>query len=279
MNRVRITPVGWLLSAAAWLAVLLMLILPVGVLFGQALRQGVPAALATLADEDSRAAIRLSLLVAAIVLPINAACGFLAAFALTRFDFPGRALLLVLIELPLSVSPVVAGLVWVLLFGRHGWFGPFLAAHGIRLVFTLPGILLATLFVTFPYVTRTVMPAMEARGRAQEEAATMLGAGFLPILFRVTLPEAGAALLSGILLCAARSLGEFGAVSVVSGHVPGLTETVPLRIQALYDGYETTAAFALAALLALASGLLVAVRGVVEWRRQGGAVSARDAAA
>ena len=261
------TPSGAALTLAAWIVVLLFLLLPVGLLFTEALRQGVGAAVAALDDDDILAAIRLSLLVVAIVVPINTVCGLFAAYALTRFDFPGRAALLVLIELPLSVSPVVAGLVWVLLFGRHGWFGPWLAAHGIRMVFTLPGILLATLFVTFPFVTRTVMPVIEAQGREHEEAATMLGAGFLPLFLRVTLPHVGAALISGVLLCAARALGEFGAVSVVSGHIPGLTETVPLRIEALYNGYETTAAFALAALLAIVSGLTVALRGLLDWRR------------
>ncbi len=258
---------GLALTLAAWAVVTLLLILPVGILFAQALRQGLDAALTALSDDDVLAAIRLSALVVALVVPINTVCGLFAAYALTKFDFPGRAALLVLIELPLSVSPVVAGLVWVLLFGRHGWFGPFLAAHGVRMVFTLPGILLATLFVTFPFVTRTVMPVMEAQGRQHEEAATMLGAGFVSLFWRVTLPETGAALVSGVLLCAARSLGEFGAVSVVSGHIPGLTETVPLRIEALYNGYETVAAFALAAVLAVASGLIVGMRGLIEWRR------------
>lgn len=261
------TPSGLALTLAAWAVVTLLLILPVGILFAQALRLGLDAALTALSDDDVLAAIRLSALVVALVVPINTVCGLFAAYALTKFDFPGRAALLVLIELPLSVSPVVAGLVWVLLFGRHGWFGPFLAAHGVRMVFTLPGILLATLFVTFPFVTRTVMPVMEAQGRQHEEAATMLGAGFASLFWRVTLPETGAALMSGVLLCAARSLGEFGAVSVVSGHIPGLTETVPLRIEALYNGYETVAAFALAAVLAVASGLIVGMRGLIEWRR------------
>ena len=261
------TPSGALLASAAWLVVAVFLVLPMALLLAEALRQGLGAAIAALADDDALAAIRLSVLVAAIVVPVNTVCGLFAAYALTKFDFPGRATLLVLIELPLSVSPVVAGLVWVLLFGRHGWFGPWLASHGIRMVFTLPGILLATLFVTFPFVTRTIMPVMEAQGREHEEAATMLGAGFLPLFLRVTLPGIGTALISGILLCTARALGEFGAVSVVSGHIPGLTETVPLRIQALYDGYETVAAFALATLLAIASGLTVGLRGLLDWHR------------
>ena len=261
-------PSAWVLTLAAWGVALLFLILPLLSLFHEALRQGVRAAAAALRDPDALSAIRLSALVVAIVVPVNAVCGLFAAYALTRFDFPGRAALLVLIELPLSISPVVAGLVWVLLFGAEGWFGPALAAHGVRITFALPGILLATLFVTFPFVTRTVMPAMEAQGRDQEEAAAILGAGFLSVLLRVTLPEVGAAAVSGTLLCTARALGEFGAVSVVSGHIPGQTETVPLHIETLYNGYETVAAFSLAALLAVASGLVVGARGLLEWQGQ-----------
>ena len=261
------TPSGLLLTLVAWVLALLFLLLPLASLFTEALRQGIRAAVLVLGDDDIRAAIELSALVVAIVVPVNAVCGVLAAYALTKFDFPGRAMLLVLIELPLSVSPVVAGLVWVLLFGAHGWFGPWLAQHGIRLIFTLPAILLATLFVTFPFVTRTVMPVMEAQGREQEEAATMLGAGFAALFLRVTLPEIRIALISGVLLCAARALGEFGAVSVVSGHIPGQTETVPLRIETLYNDYETVAAFSLAAVLAIASGLTVGCRGLLDWRR------------
>ena len=261
------TPSGLLLTLVAWVLALLFLLLPLASLFTEALRQGIRAAVLALGDDDIRAAIELSALVVAIVVPVNAVCGVLAAYALTKFDFPGRAMLLVLIELPLSVSPVVAGLVWVLLFGAHGWFGPWLAQHGIRLIFTLPAILLATLFVTFPFVTRTVMPVMEAQGREQEEAATMLGAGFAALFLRVTLPEIRIALISGVLLCAARALGEFGAVSVVSGHIPGQTETVPLRIETLYNDYETVAAFSLAAVLAIASGLTVGCRGLLDWRR------------
>ncbi|WP_419731155.1 sulfate ABC transporter permease subunit CysW [Lichenicola sp.] len=267
------TPSGLALTLGAWSVAVLFLLLPLASLFTEALRHGLGAVLATFADDDARAAIRLTALVALIVVPINSVCGVFAAYALTRFDFPGRAALLVLIELPLSVSPVVAGLVWVLLFGAHGWAGPWLASHGIRIVFALPGILLATLFVTFPFVTRTVMPVMEAQGREQEEAGTMLGAGFIPLFLRVTLPGIRLALLSGVLLCTARALGEFGAVSVVSGHIPGLTETIPLRIETLYNDYETAAAFSLAALLAIVSGLTVGLRGVLEWRRGRAATS------
>lgn len=255
-----------LISMLAWVVAGLFLVLPLVSLTVQALGSGVAEAVATFADPDSQAAILLSALVAAIAVPINAVCGLLAAYACTKFDFPGRRALIVLIELPLSISPVVSGLVWVLLFGRNGWFGPFLEAHGIRITFALPGIVLATLFVTFPYVARTVMPVLEAMGRDQEEAATTLGAGFAAILFRVTLPAIFWPLLAGTLLCAARALGEFGAVSVVSGHLPGVTETVPLRIETLYNDYDTVAAFALALLLAIASILAVGLRGVLEWR-------------
>ncbi len=256
------------LVAAGWLVALLLLVLPLASLATEALRGGLGGLSGALADPEARAAIGLSALVTAIVVPANGVAGLFAAYALTKFTFPGRQALLVAIELPLSVSPVIAGLVWVLLFGRTGWLGPWLAGHGVQVVFALPGIVLATLFVTFPFVARTAMPAMEAAGRSQEEAATMLGAGFCDVLFRVTIPSVGWALASGVLLTAARALGEFGAVSVVSGHIPGLTETVPLRIETLYDDYATVAAFSLAALLACVSILAVGVRSMLEWRHR-----------
>jgi sulfate/thiosulfate transport system permease protein len=274
MDRSRAT--GLFLTILAWAVAALLLLLPLASLFGEALREGVEAALDGLDDPDALAAIRLSAVVVAIAVPINTVCGLFAAYALTRFNFPLRGPLLVLIELPLSVSPVVSGLVWVLLFGARGWFGPALAHNHVQIMFALPAILLATLFVTFPFVVRTVMPVLEAQGRDNEEAATMLGAGFAAVLLRVTLPGIGWALLSGVLLCAARALGEFGAVSVVSGHIPGITETVPLRIETLYNDYQTVAAFALAALLAVISGLTVGLRGVLEWRH--GSIAAGDVA-
>ncbi|WP_422921051.1 sulfate ABC transporter permease [Rhizosaccharibacter radicis] len=263
----RRSPMALGLTLLAWLAAVLFLLLPLASLGTEALRKGLGGVLRALADDDALAAIRLSALVVAVCVPVNTVCGLFAAYALTKYDFPFRGLLLVLIELPLSVSPVVAGLVWVLLFGAHGWFGPWLAAHNIAVVFALPGILLATLFVTFPFVARTVMPVMESQGRAPEEAATMLGAGFGSVFLRVTLPEIRWALLSGVLLCAARALGEFGAVSVVSGHIPGQTETVPLHIETLYNGYDTVGAFSLAAVLALCSGAMVASRTLMDWLR------------
>jgi sulfate transport system permease protein len=266
-----------LITAAAWLVAFLFLLLPFASLLTQALQGGIGAALAALSDPDAVAAFRLSAFVVAIAVPINAVAGFAAAYALTKFSFPGRRALVVLIELPLSISPVVSGLVWVLLFGRNGWFGPWLEAHGVQITFAFPGILLATLFVTFPFVARSVMPVMEAQGRDAEEAATMLGAGFLHVLTRVTIPGIVAPLLAGILLCAARALGEFGAVSVVSGHIPGVTETVPLRIETLYNDYDTVSAFALALALAVLSIVAVGLRGLIEWRRE--AASARMAPA
>ena len=264
----RIRATRWLLGSAAWIVAILLLVLPLVSLFGEALRHGLGAALATLDDLDALSAIELSLLVVAICVPVNTVCGIFAAYLLTKYEFSGRGVILVLIELPLSVSPVVAGLVWVLLFGGRGWFGPMLTHNHVQITFALPGILLATLFVTFPFVVRTVMPVLDARGREGEEAATMLGAGFWDIFLRVTLPGIGWALLSGVLLCAARALGEFGAVSVVSGHIPGVTETVPLRIETLYNDYQGVAAFTLAALLALASGLAVGLRGMLEWQHR-----------
>lgn len=256
------------LAAATWSIAVLLLLMPLASLAEGALESGLGAVARGLSEPDTRAAIGLSCLVASIVVPINTVAGVFAAYALSKFRFSGRQLLLVLIELPLSVSPVVAGLVWVLLFGRGGWFGPFLAARDIQITFALPGILLATLFVTFPFVVRTMMPAMEAAGHLHEEAATMLGARFRDVLLRVTLPAAGWALASGVLLTAARALGEFGAVSVVSGHIPGVTETVPLRIETLYDDYATVSAFSLAGLLALASLVAVGLRSLLQWRHQ-----------
>ncbi len=265
-KRKYLTPGEIALTVAAVAVAALFLILPLAALLTEAFRQGIAPALAAIADPEALSAVELTALVIAICVPVNTVCGLFAAYALTKFKFPGRGIVLVLVELPLTVSPVVSGLVWVLLFGARGWFGPALAAHGIHIIFALPGIVLATLFVTFPFVARTVMPLMEAQGRDAEEAATMLGAGFLASFWRVTLPDVGWALVSGILLCTARAMGEFGAVSVVSGHVAGQTETIPLHIEALYNDYQTVAAFALAGLLAAVSLALVGLRGLLDWR-------------
>ncbi|GBQ32670.1 sulfate ABC transporter permease subunit CysW [Gluconacetobacter azotocaptans] len=253
-----------LLGLATYTIVAIVLLLPPTLVFVEALRQGLPAALATFADPDAQAAIWLTVEMTALSVAVNTTFGILAAWALSKFTFPGRGVLLVLIELPLSVSPVVAGLVWLLLFGSQGWWGAALARHGITIAFAAPGILLATIFVTFPYVARTLLPLMQRQGRDAEEAALLLGAGFWQILWRVTLPGARWALLSGILLTTARAMGEFGAVSVISGHIPGLTETMPLHIETLYNGYQTVAAFAMAALLALMAMTTVALRGILE---------------
>jgi sulfate transport system permease protein len=262
----RVGPVQRTLYALAWLVAGLLLVLPLATVFTEALRAGFGVAVASLAEPDAMAAIRLTLLVTAIAVPVNTVGALAAAWCLTKFRFRGRATLLVLIELPLTISPVVSGLVWLLLFGARGWFAPLMYYWGVQIVFATPGIVLATIFVTFPLVLRTLVPLMDAQGNTAEEAATMLGAGFIQMFARITLPDIRWALLSGVLLCTARAMGEFGAVSVVSGHVPGLTETIPLRVEALYDGYETAAAFAMAALLSLFGLVSLVIKGVLEAR-------------
>ena len=244
----------------------LLLLLPLALVFSEALARGAAAAFAALADPDSLSAIRLTLLVAAIAVPVNTLFGLAGAWCIARFRFPGRMLLVILIELPIAVSPVISGLVWMLLFGAQGWLGPWLQAHHIEIVFAFPGLVLATMFVTFPYVARAVIPLMVEQGRAEEEAAMTLGAGFWPIIWHVTLPNIRWALLQGVLLCNARAMGEFGAVAVVSGRVVGQTETMPLHIQALYDGFDAPSAFAVAALLAALALVTVAARALLAWR-------------
>lgn len=240
-----------ILAIAALSVAAVLLVLPLIAVFHEALRAGWHVAWMALREPDAWAAIRLSVLITAIIVPLNTIFGLAAAWSIVKCRFRFRRIMLLLIELPMTVSPVISGLVWLLLFGAQGWFGTALAAHHIKIVFALPGLALATLFVTFPYIARTIMPLMEQHGIEHEEAAITLGAGLLTIMRRITLPDIRWALASGILLCAARSMGEFGAVSVVSGHIPGVTETMPLRIEALYNDYQTVAAFALAALLSL----------------------------
>jgi sulfate transport system permease protein len=244
----------------------MLLVLPLAAVLVAALRQGLSVAIEALREADAQAAIWLSLLVTAITVPVNTVCGIAAAWCVTKYDFPGRRSLLVLIDLPLSVSPVVSGLVWVLLFGTQGWFGRAVQAADIQIIFAIPGIVLATMFVTFPFVVRTLVPLMQEQGRQQQEAATLLGAGFWQGFWRVTLPDIRWALLSGVLLCSARAMGEFGAVSVVSGHIPGLTETMPLHIETLYNGYQSAAAFAMAAVLALMAVFTLAAKSLMQWR-------------
>jgi sulfate transport system permease protein len=254
------------LLAAALAVVGVLFVLPLGVVFSEAFSKGLPFVVDALLEPDAVSAIRLTLLVAAIAVPLNTVGGLAAAWCLTKFDFPGKRALQVVIELPLTISPVISGLVWVLLFGANGWFGHALAARDIQIVFAVPGIVLATVFVTFPFVARTVMPLMVAQGRTQEEAAAMLGAGFWSTFLRVTLPDIAWALLAGVLLCTARAMGEFGAVSVVSGHIPGVTETMPLHIETLYNDYQSAAAFAMAACLALFALFTLVVKALLEWR-------------
>jgi len=239
-----------LLVAAALLVTLVMLVLPLAAVFTEALRRGLPVALAAITDEDSLAAMRLTLVVAVLTVPVNLVGGVAAAWAVAKCDFPGKRVLVTLIELPFSVSPVIAGLVFVLIFGAQGWLGAWLQARDIQVIFALPGLVLATVFVSFPFVARTVMPLMQEQGREEEEAAATLGASGLQTFWRVTLPNVKWALLAGVLLCNARAMGEFGAVSVVSGHIRGETNTMPLHVESLYNEYQFAGAFAVAALLA-----------------------------
>jgi sulfate/thiosulfate transport system permease protein len=256
------------LVAAALGYVVLMLVLPLGAVLYEALRQGLPAWAAAIAHPDARAAIKLTLVVAAISVPLNTVFGLAAAWAIAKFDFPGKAALIALIELPFSVSPVVSGLVFVLLFGAQGWFGDWLAERDIQIIFALPGLVLATVFVTFPFVARQLIPLMEAQGRSDEEAALTLGASGWQTFRRVTLPNVRFALLYGVLLCNARAMGEFGAVSVVSGHIRGETNTMPLQVEALYNDYDFVGAFAVASLLAALAVVTLVVKSALEWRHR-----------
>jgi sulfate transport system permease protein len=254
-----------LLIAAAVAYVGLMLVLPLGAVLTEALRKGWQTWLAAVSDPDARASIRLTLIVAAISVPLNTVFGLAAAWAIAKFDFRGKTTLIALIELPFSVSPVVSGLVFVLLFGAQGWFGPWLQEHDVRIIFALPGLVLATVFVTFPFVARQLIPLMTSHGRADEEAALTVGASGWQTFWRVTLPNIRFGLLYGALLCNARAMGEFGAVSVVSGHIRGETNTMPLQIEALYNDYDFVAAFAVASLLALLAIVTLALKSALEW--------------
>jgi sulfate transport system permease protein len=260
---------GWRLALiiAALLVMGWLLLLPLALLGITAFSDGWNAYVAAITDPDATAAIRLTLLVAAIVVPINTLLGLAAAWSITRFRFPGRAVLTALIALPFSVSPVISGLVYVLLFGAQGWFGPLLSHTGIQIVFALPGIVLATIFVTLPFVAGQLIPVMDAQGVVEEEAALILGANGWQMFTRVTLPKIRWALLHGVLLCSARSMGEFGAVSVISGRIRGLTNTMPLHIEILYNEYNIAAAFSVATLLAAVGLLTIALRAGLEWRQ------------
>lgn len=254
------------LMLVALVYVALMLLLPLGAVLYEALHKGLGLWWAAISDPDARSAIRLTLIVAAISVPLNTVFGVAAAWAISKYNFAGKGLLVALIELPFSVSPVVSGLVFVMLFGANGWFGPWLEDHDIQIVFALPGLVLATVFVTFPYVARQLIPLMTVQGKAEEEAALTLGASGWRTFWRVTLPNIRFGLLYGVLLCNARAMGEFGAVSVVSGHIRGETNTMPLHVEVLYNDYNFVAAFSVASLLALLALVTLALKSALEWR-------------
>lgn len=244
----------------------LFLLMPLIAVFVEAFRRGWSLYLSALVEPDALSAITLTLTVAAIAVPLNLVFGLAAAWAITKFDFRGKQLLISLIDLPFSVSPVIAGLVFVLVFGAQGWLGPWLSEHGIKVIFAVPGMVLATIFVTFPFVARELIPLMQAQGRDEEEAALVLGASGWQMFRKVTLPNIKWALLYGVILCNARAMGEFGAVSVVSGHIRGQTNTMPLHVEILYNEYQFAAAFAVASLLALLGLVTLVVKTYVEWR-------------
>jgi sulfate transport system permease protein len=254
------------LIGATMLLFFCFLLLPLIVVFGQAFSKGFALAWESLDEPDAQSAIRLTLIVAAISVPLNSIGGLAASWCIARFRFPGRELLMTIIELPFSVSPVISGLVWVLLFGANGWFGPFLDRHGIHIIFALPGLVLATMFVTLPFVARTLLPLMQSQGVSEEEAALTLGASGWQTFRRVTLPKIRWGLIYGVLLCNARAMGEFGAAAVVSGHVRGQTTTMPLYVEALFNDYDWVGAFTMAGLLSLLALVTLAVKTFLEWR-------------
>jgi sulfate transport system permease protein len=244
----------------------LFLFVPLAAVFTEALRKGFGVYLNSFADPDALAAIKLTLITAAIVVPLNLVFGIAASWAIAKFSFRGKNILITLIDLPFAVSPVISGLIYVLLFGLQGWLGPWLQAHDIKIIFAVPGIVLATVFVTFPFIARELIPLMEAQGKEEEEAAIALGANWFQTFWRVTLPNVKWGLLYGVILCNARAMGEFGAVSVVSGHIRGSTNTIPLHVEILYNEYNFTAAFAAASLLALLALVTLALKTFVEWK-------------
>jgi sulfate transport system permease protein len=258
--------VRYSLLGAALLFVLLFLILPLAAVFTEALRKGFGAYLEALKEPDAWSAIKLTLITAAIAVPMNLVFGVAAAWAIAKYEFWGKAFLTTLVDLPFSVSPVVAGLVYVLIFGAQGWFGPWLMANDIKIIFAVPGIVLATMFVTFPFIARELIPLMQAQGNDEEQAAIVLGATGWQTFWYVTLPNIKWGLIYGVILCNARAMGEFGAVSVVSGHIRGQTNTLPLHVEILYNEYQSVAAFAVASLLAILALVTLAIKSVAEWR-------------
>jgi sulfate/thiosulfate transport system permease protein len=256
--------VRWLFIAVSLTFLAAVLLAPLATVFAMAFARGVEAYARAFADPDTAAAIRLTLITAAVVVPINTVFGLAASWAIAKFEFRGKSVLITLIDLPLAISPVIAGMLFVLLFGLHGWFGVWLREHDLSIIFALPGIMLATMFVTFPYVARELIPLMQQVGNDEEEAAITLGAGGWLTFFRVTLPKVRWGLVYGMVLCNARAMGEFGAVSVVSGHIRGLTNTMPLHIEILYNEYNFVGAFAVASLLTLLAVLTLGVKTLVE---------------
>jgi len=258
--------VKWALLAIALVYLVLFLVLPLASVYAQALADGLGHNFASILDPDALAAVRLTLLVAVIAVPLNLIFGVAAAWTVTKFEFRGKSVLITLIDLPFSVSPVVSGLIYVLLFGAQGWLGPWLQAHDIKIIFNVSGIVLATIFVTFPFVARELIPLMQQQGMEEEEAAIVLGAGGWQTFWRVTLPNVKWGLLYGVLLCNARAMGEFGAVSVVSGHIRGETLTMPLHVEMLYNDYDFVGAFAVASLLSLLALVTLTLKSLLEWR-------------
>jgi sulfate transport system permease protein len=268
--------VRWLLIGVALAFLGFFLVVPLAAVFSQAFAQGIGPYLAAIREPQALAAIRLTLLTAAIAVPLNLVFGLAASWAIAKFNFVGKNVLITLIDLPFAVSPVISGMIFVLLFGAQGIFGPWLSKHDIKIIFAAPGIVLATVFVTFPFVARELIPLMQAQGTDEEQAAQVLGAGGWQTFWRITLPNVKWGLLYGVILCNARAMGEFGAVSVVSGHVQGLTNTVPLHVEILYNEYNFVGAFAVASLLALLALVTLVVKNLVEWRSRHEAAPASE---
>jgi len=271
--------IKYVLVTVALLFLTLFLFVPLVAVFAEALKKGWDVYVESILDPDAISAIKLTLIAAVISVPLNLVFGVCAAWAIAKFEFRGKSILLTLIDLPFSVSPVISGLIYVLMFGTQGWIGPWLQEHDIKILFAVPGIVLATVFITFPFVARELIPLMQAQGSEEEEAGLVLGASGWQIFFRVTLPNIKWGLLYGVILCNARAMGEFGAVSVVSGHIRGETNTMPLQVEILYNEYNFTAAFAIASLLALLALVTLAIKSFIEWRlHQSGETAADEAA-
>ncbi len=262
------TWVRYVLIGTALLFMALFLVLPLAAVFAEAFRKGFDAYWAALQEPDALSSIKLTFITALIAVPVNLVFGVAAAWCIAKYEFRGKSLLTTLVDLPFSVSPVVAGLIYVLMFGAQGWFGPWLQAHDIKVIFAVPGIVLATIFVTFPFIARELIPLMQAQGNDEEQAAIVLGATGWQTFWHVTLPNIKWGLLYGVILCNARAMGEFGAVSVVSGHIRGQTNTMPLHVEVLYNEYQSVAAFAVASLLALLALVTLVIKSVVEWRHE-----------